>query len=814
MALNSYHRRLLEVPDVSKELSSAYWGNLTQRDITYRFDNSDGFFTALAKAEELRGKGFRHRRHEALETATDVISLEAYGFISHVDIREVAEITISPQNPDQFATLLPKKVMETADFFTETPPPPATPTHMHPAVDLGKAYALCFGYCRKVPLRYVSADYVNNRADYIIGTGIMESNNSNKATTVNVYRSKRLVTSAEYYVHGGEATIQYTDSAFGLTAGAANPYLGYAWIRFSGTAWEQIDQSGSPYEMTMDLRGMKLGGDSTATRNFARIIQNLMSNATWGLNVSINTTSFDAAAGYVSELLCDGHVSEQIAASELIEELLFCCRGRREINGSGEWLLNVDTAQQTIKATFGHKDDQYQNIIDITKNTKTPSSESVKKLTLVYRKNEWTGEYALKLERAVLPTGEERIVELNFVRDSETADRIASYNQRLMQLGDEQLGIIVGMEGRYLREMDSIQVVIPDEIYDINRPYQIRSIPSRSLNSFHLDLISYDSGIFTYFPGTLPPSDNADDTADYSNTPPDAPTSLTRVSSDTNQGTDGTTYAYVELSAVAPVLNFQQMYFGYRKQGESLPYTWVLGELYSGNTWKGRIPMLIPGISYQYAAVSENSYGMRSTVTTLNSQTSPGDTTAPAQVTGLIGKGKYKTWHYEWNKSPEVDLNGYHVQIGNSAFSVINFDRVVGGNTVDFTDDAIGYGTLYCRIKAVDFTGNESATWSASAAATTNQTQAPDIGDGQVTNPKRQSVEEQSVSFSIPALSNNQYNFYHSLTKKPIVTVSFASIFTGGSVSHVITNFSTQITVALYNSSSNTWAGTLYVQYW
>lgn len=75
------------------------------------------------------------------------------------------------------------------------------------------------------------------------------------------------------------------------------------------------------------------------------------------------------------------------------------------------------------------------------------------------------------------------------------------------------------------------------------------------------------------------------------------------------------------------------------------------------------------------------------------------------------------------------------MQIGLSGFGTIYFDKIVGQNKVSYTDDARGYGTLYCRVKAVDFTGNESASWSATATATTSAISTNDLDNNSVTVP-------------------------------------------------------------------------------
>jgi hypothetical protein len=739
MPIVFFERRLIDSPEISKELSG---GIEFPHDITLSFSNIDGLFTDLWDAgEEFRGKIIKLARYEPNETySSNILIYEASGIITDFNILpDIAEFTISVQDPDPLQADIPKKVYEIGDWTQ------SAPLVINPTPDLGKPYPLVFGRAKKVPLRYVHADYTNDYYDYIVGrvgSYPAESNNSNKATTVVVYRSKVIVVNTAYYVHGGEATIQYTDASFGMTATAANPYLGYAFIRFKSL--EQLNFQGSLHELHADFRGLKLGVDATATRNFAKVIQYLLSDTTWGLSLSINSASFTTAIAQVTSLYCDGFIAEQIKAQDIINELLdMCYEGYIYTNENGERVIVVDAYNPIAQATFSPSAGR---IISINKNKNRSTKETIKNIVLNYRYNEWENTFIQKTDlRSVFAFGEEIKIDARFVRDHETADRITCYKQRLRLYGDHLLEIEVGMEGRFLQRFDPVDIVIPS--LEIDDTFQVRDL-TRGLTQFPLNLISYSSLTYDYVAGSLPDDENPDDETDYSNTAPDAPTSLTKVSEGTYQSTDGTTYAFYELSAVAPTVNFARILFGYRKQGETLPYTWIPGELSTGQTWKGNVKPLVPGILYQVAAVSENNFGLRSTLVTLNSQTAPGDTTAPAQVTGMSGKGKYKTWHFEWTKNTEADLKGYHVQIGNSGFSTVHFDKVTGGNSVDFTDDARGYGTLYCRVKAVDFTGNESASWSATASATTSQTQTDDVVDDGITTPKRQTINQVSCWMS------------------------------------------------------------------
>lgn len=817
MPVNFYERRLLNEPDINKQLANIYYGIDDPHDITLEFSNADGYFTNLLASEEFRGKGVKLRRYEPLEDTP--LSFELYGVITEFDITDTAKFTLSVQDPDPMQTLVPKKLYETGDW-SETPPNVINPAH-----DLGKPYSLCFGYCKKVPLRYIHADFPNDYYDYIIGPCTIESNNSNKATTVVVYRNKVLVGNAEYYVHGGETTIQYTDASFGMTAGNATPYIkdgvSYAFIRLKK---EQRDFSGNLYELHADIRGMKLGGDTSATRNFVRVIQYLMSNSLWGLGLTVDSASFDTAAGQISELLCDYSIPDQQKAQDIINELLYACRGKHEKGSNGSWIISIDVYQPTVAATFGSGDGVYENIIEIGSYKKTATREAIKNFILNYRYNEWGNNFTHNNKRNIFSFGEDQSIDMKCVRDHTTSDRITCHIQKLMQVGDIKLGIRVGMEGRNLKIRDIVAISIPRLNIDGN--FQIRAI-KRKLNEFDLDIIAYDSSIYIYTAGTIPGDGNSDDETDLSNTPPAAPTSFQKDAQGTYQGNDGTTFTFFKISAIAPYENCVKVIFGYKKTGEA-SYTFVEGDgnIQISTTFEGRIDGLVPGISYDLIAIAENTFGLKSSSNpTLTAQVAPGDTTVPAQVSGVTGSGKYKTWQFVWTKNSEPDVRSYHIQIAtDSGFTGIVLDKYIEGTSTSYTNDTTSYGTLFCRAKAVDFTGNESSSWSSTASATTTQAQAGDVGDGQVTTPKipdnsvttpkRQFVEEQSHYFSIPPSSSNVYTFTHSLGRKVLVTYVMNSVTTYPAAVMIVNDSSTGFSIYIYNAGVATYEGTLYVRYW
>ena len=190
--------------------------------------------------------------------------------------------------------------------------------------------------------------------------------------------------------------------------------------------------------------------------------------------------------------------------------------------------------------------------------------------------------------------------------------------------------------------------------------------------------------------------------------------------------------------------NFASMQLGYRKSGVDNYTMWPGEDQDDDGTWKLRVEGLIPGEVYEYCAQCINAYGLPGTLATLSPGSAfPGDTSTPAQVSGVDVEVKYKTVKATWNAvtldtlgaSLGTKLAGYHVQIGNSTFSTVYWqssypDLVTATNKTWQAPDAHAYGTAYyVRVRAYTKSGNVGA-WSSSDHASSAQTQNSDIGSG------------------------------------------------------------------------------------
>ncbi len=348
---NYFKGTLLSDPQLTRQLSDLYYGVEDSKSVTLSFSNGDNGIDPTwdviveTNAKELRGRSVLVERYDP----NDGTTFEIRGVITDYSLGPTVDVTIEMRDDHTLETLLPLDVV-TAGVFTPT------------ALNLGEPINLCLGYCRNVPLRNIknsdsiaistisqddpgkvttsavhgltTGDYVfftfiegmtelnalpndattlyqitvvdddeftldgidttgysaytangnmhPRKYDYLIGYGTMEGLWVDHANGLGIRRDGVLVDTGEYTFHDGAGT----------------PYTGYAFIRF---LVEQSDFSGNFMSISADVRGLELGG-TIAERNFATILKNILSNATWGLGDSVDNASFAAAATALNEL--------------------------------------------------------------------------------------------------------------------------------------------------------------------------------------------------------------------------------------------------------------------------------------------------------------------------------------------------------------------------------------------------------------------------------------------------------------------------------------------------------------------------------
>lgn len=704
--IKEYWRRLKKSPEVLKELSNWFYGRPKDDTISLSFDNSDGWFTNMVSLVECRNERVKIRRYEPNElNSSDVITHEMTGVIVSYEFSAVLfTIELSTQSPNALQGLIPK-VLYTVDDWTQT-----GATNYNPTFDLGKPYPLAFGMAHRVPLTYVHYDSDNDFYDYIISHGPIED-------IVWVYRDGVKVNPDEYtFVKNGTAL-----------------YNGYAYIRFFVP--QETFQIGQYYTITADVKGMTFG-ESFCERNFATIIKNILSNSTWGLGESVDTTSFTRAASQVSDLCCDGYVAEQKRAIDVLDKLLLACRGKLDRNEAGAWTLTIDMPVLTTSQTFGLNDGLYNNMT-LKRVYTTPVAEAIKKVQLSYRYNTWENTYMNINSRDVLSFGETLLLENEFVWEHSTADRITCFLEQMYEMNDNRADVTVTNEGRMIKEYNTMKVLVPH--LSVSETYQVRSIKRRLL-TFDLTLVKHANTLYTYNAQTLPVDPQEEDLPDFVN--PDAPTYEKPMTPISIQGLawkfsaspsgDVTAKLYARMfkdpddvnfayCMVATKLTTETDYQWHRAyESDHATNEWKIVLDFPASTYPGGGAFEGGGGAYKYfdaLVKSVNVFGRDSEYITYKNEPIPFKDDALSDVQNLVQSIDGKTFNWSWDAvatsfSGMTDVQDYHVQIAaNDAFTTPIVNDFTPAPNFPYITSLTNGSNLFFRVRARNTTLIESFNW-------------------------------------------------------------------------------------------------------
>lgn len=230
---------------------------------------------------------------------------------------------------------------------------------------------------------------------------------------------------------------------------------------------------------------------------------------------------------------------------------------------------------------------------------------------------------------------------------------------------------------------------------------------------------------------------------DLPNNAPLALTGLAVSSSGTYQSTDGTTLAFVVFTWSNPTDTKRAFVeVAYRRNGNSTSY--LIADQVLGAT--ARIDDLTPGLGYDYRVRGCSHTGYFGTASTLTNQVAPGDTTAPAQVTGLtLSDHPPRGVLARWTAVTADDLANYEIQTAtDSGFTTALVTRTA--KTTELPLTGLTNGTTYfVRVRAKDLTGNNGV-FSTTVNRSVPRNGTDDHGDGTITDVKVASLSAVKIT--------------------------------------------------------------------
>ena len=759
-----YSRRVLNDPTVRLSYGDPLVPIIKPDQVELHLSNDDGYFDTL----DLLGETITYSRFDKLSNETWA---ELSGRVTSQELL-LDRIVLScvTYDLDDFQTLLPKEVVTAATF------PLA-----HPQQGLGKPIPVVFGNAASTnkvndawEMAYVGEDTGNNYYDYLVGRGTF--------TGITVYRNT--IGDALFVVPSGEYAVNTT------------AYPGFTVIRFSlatSVAPRQANFGGGLHRLYVAANGL------ATERNFARAIQSLLSNSTWGLGLSVNTASFDTAAAAldaIGGLYCDGAMDTQRTAYDWLSQLVNVRGIRLEMNSSGEYTITVDTQASTIKGRFGHGQGQTWNGVvegGFKGLSTTPVSDAIKSLILEYRKDRQSDQYVLATSsRSVLTVGTEERVQHDFIRDKTTADKTACYWANRYLYEKERLSFTAEQSARKIRPGELIQ-------YHAIRPafsktFRVMGI-ERQLTTSAVKARGWDAAIYTYTAGTLPAEPAAITETDYTRQTPTAVTSLSIVASGVETDGQNAYLAKVTLQYTVPIETWAQTIVRYRRNGTTNWQSAAVNQA-TGANLQTQITGLITGASYDYQVSRVNAMAPSlSADASLTAQVAPADTTAPGAPTTLaIVDQHLKTITFKWVAPADKDVKNYHWEIRTSGSGggslVAEGDTDGPGVQVTLTLNQIAYATTrYLRILGKDFSGN-TGTYSASLSFSFSQIVTGDVGNAQVGGTQ---IKTGASGVATENVVNNAITAYGNYSADGVIGLSTSAqslgsltISTSGGAGHII----------------------------
>jgi hypothetical protein len=767
-----FERRLTEMPRlVESELDTRFGITGFQR-VTLTADNSDGLFGSI----EGTLQGAFVRMFFVNESGT--VYKEFKGQVVDWTLSHTVKINVEDVDALAFTQDLPKRTLN--DLVEAEKTADAGFAANVVANDLGKPIPIIFGRAVKVPLLYVKADETNREYDYIIGEGA-GLNSKFFQEVFTVYRDDRALDSIEGTMAASTSTTIDLETAdrrpdswyrywwvemlTGNAAGEITDVTAYdsTTNKCTVTTWETTPTSGtyrlrewrpysgsqaSPYDDYAFIRFKKRMGESGRTDplyadvnglqdevNVVDTIESVLSNSTWGFGIGVDTSSFAAASALseITAMKCEGAVISTTGAGDLLRELL----GFRDMTLSKADNIEIAVDQaKTSTLNIGLGDETgYHNVLEASPAIEyIHPDEKVKSLKVRYRRNlKENDTYLHEFERSSSTNGIDTTINLPFIYEHGTADRVLDYKRKRFAAAVKSLGIDVGQDAVNAGRGKLATIDIPS--LAVSSDWEITGINVTPAGSQSLSLVPYSALPYTYVPftsegGTLPVDELFDIPPDFSNTPPDPVSGLTVVGS-VRLSEQSDRSGVLDISWTPPNDgNYQHAEVFIKENGEPVGSYKSYGMFETGTT----IDSLKANEAYDVLVVSISPDGNKGLGTEKTNTTTGSATSAPGTPSTPTANRFGRSWRFEISPNPAGDNISHYVwEIATSGGTLQKtIDRA--GTQVTWNIGGTSIDSYKARVKAVNIYGQESGFSSYSSAISTELWQSGHYNTGSVNN--------------------------------------------------------------------------------
>lgn len=535
---------------------------------------------------------------------------------------------------------------------------------------------------------------------------------------------------------------------------------------------EQVDFRGNPYAVESDMLSLE-------SRNAATEIKRLLTH----VGLTPDATTFGAAetvAGTEVMLVdCDYGRGRQRRVSAILDDLLVVARGGLSRTATGEYSIWQDVAGSNA-ATYDESLGDPITVEDFSRDGR-PKSVSLK-----YRpgsRNPDDLQNTIKRTLAAGVLGDESARDLTCLRDHLAADRLLSYRAARANANAVANATVYNEQ----RTLGDVITITSPQNWAGAKQFKVRAI-ERVPNANRLELIQYDSAVYTYVPS---PDLGADAdpgyVPDYSQTPPAAPTALAVTGATINMTRDGTAGISITVQATVPPANWSTIWFAvvHNVTGEIIRQQGTV----SVSTASANLGGLRAGEVYQLKCYAVNAFDVEGVIQSTFDATAVG---GGAAVTTFTTPG-YATLPPDVPSISRAQGTGRLINVNWSAISITNdnlaeyvlerdpgtgtFTELWRGRALSYVDRDVSYAINYTyRVKARDRWGNLSANWrTASAVAPTRNVTGG--GSGDIMDTTVQTVNRTATSFHIVLVPIAGGAFMgnttqaHGMVKEPIAGV-------------------------------------------
>lgn len=512
-----------------------------------------------------------------------------------------------------------------------------------------------------------------------------------------------------------------------------SPFPTYALLHFK----KQLVNQGRFRTITVDANAWQ------AEKTILGLLRGLLENATWGLGQVIDNTIWTSESALQPPITLGGALTTQQEAIDITSEIqkLWGVKLYSTSNGIAVW---IDKTQNVI-ANYGHADGYYNNVLKGSFNgvESIDTTEIIKNLNIRFRFNRRKNEYLMSYSRVVNIIGVDRPLDLAYVFDTVSADRIASRIEKV----SENTKRFIHFNGfkEVLDLGDVISFIAPKHGISNNTNFKIKEL-SEGRDSLGIKADTYVDTT-SYVPGTLPNDPNGDSTsieqivADFSTTIPNPVTGLV-VTAFTRVTEEGIIESFFKVRFTPPEDNYSDSIIQIKLSSEALTEYRQVARVID----YAEIKAISKGTNHDIQVIPYNAAGTLSgAVSQALNKVSAGDTLLPKVPTGLAGSAGKDTLEWMWSavtqntdNSALINLLGYLYEITNLSGSVIYVPLTLTSSIkvpyLANTGDLTAFITRYLRVAAKKQNSLIGA-YTTRVLATTKQINTADIGTSQITNP-------------------------------------------------------------------------------